>query len=206
MFDRFYAVLLIFSAFYGPKPLAADNLDTNFRERCRKTVSGQYSNALADKALAEDAVTLASDAIKKSKKQIEADEAKLKVIREKIQTSEYSPELVNERDAVTAQIKLYKEQLSVSQGQLASSQKLLDTSKKRIESIRKKVESIFTVTMVPDPEGGPRKLLARIEWKSPCPKYRVLCPLPVKDITVLKELRKEIDDSDLSCDRYSKIK
>lgn len=206
MFDRFYAVLLIFSAFFAQKLTAEDIVDTNFRERCRKTISGQYSNALADKALAEDAVTLASDAIKKSKKQIEADDVKLKAIREKIQTSEYSPELINERDAVTAQIKLYKEQLSVSQGQLASSQKLLDTSKKRIESIRKKVESIFTVTMVPDPEGGPRKLLARIEWKSPCPKYRVLCPLPPKDVTVLKELRKEIDDSDLSCDRYSKIK
>ena len=206
MFDRFYAVLLIFSAFYGPKPLAADNLDTNFRERCRKTISGQYSNALADKALAEDAVALATEAITKSKKQITSDETKLKALNQKIQSTEYAPDLLNERDLLTSQIKLYREQLATSEGQLASSQKLMTTSKKRIESIRTKVESIFTVTMVPDPEGGLRKLLAKIEWKSPCPKYRVLCPLPEKDLKILKELRLEIDDSDLACERYTKIK
>jgi hypothetical protein len=206
VFDRFYAVLLIFSAFYGPKPLAADNLDTNFRERCRKTISGQYSNALADKALAEDAVALASEAIAKSKKQITSDETKLKALNQKIQSTEYAPDLLNERDLLTSQIKLYREQLATSEGQLASSQKLMTTSKKRIESIRKKVDAIFNVSMVPDPEGGSRKLLAKIEWKSPCPKYRVLCPLPEKDLKILKELRTEVDDSDLACERYTKIK
>jgi hypothetical protein len=206
VFDRFYAVLLIFSAFCGQKLLAADNLDTNFRELCRKTISGQYSNALADKALAEDAVALATEAITKSKKQITSDETKLKALNQKIQSTEYAPDLLNERDLLASQIKLYREQLATSEGQLVSSKQLMTTSKKRIESIRKKVESIFTVTMVPDPEGGLRKLLAKIEWKSPCPKYRVLCPLPEKDLKILKELRLEIDDSDLACERYTKIK
>lgn len=206
MFDRFYAVLLIFSAFVSPKLQAGDYLDSNFRERCRKTISGQYSNALGDKALAEDAVALARDAITKSKKQISIDEGKLQILNKKIQSSEYSPELLSERDLLKAQIKLYREQLATSEGQGQSSQKLLVTSKKRIESIRKKVESIFTVTMVSDPEGGARQLLAKIEWKSSCPKYRVLCPLPEKDLKILKELRSEIDDSDLACERYTKIK
>jgi hypothetical protein len=206
VFDRFYAVLLIFSAFFAQKLAAEDIVNTNFRERCRKTISGQYSNALADKALAEDAVALASEAIAKSKKQISSDETKLKALNQKIQSTEYAPDLLNERDLLTSQIKLYREQLATSEGQLASSQQLMTTSKKRIESIRKKVESVFTVTMVPDPEGGLRKLLAKIEWKSSCPKYRVLCPLPEKDLKILKELRLEIDDSDLACERYTKIK
>lgn len=206
MFDRFYVVLLIFSSFASPKLPAGDYSDSNFRERCRKTISGQYSNGLGDRALAEDAVALARDAITKSKKQISADEGKLQILNKKIQSSEYSPELLSERDALKAQIKLYREQLATSEGQEQSSQKLLVTSKKRIESIRKKVESIFTVTMVPDPEGGPRKLLAKIEWKSACPKYRVLCPLPEKDLKTLKALITEVDDPDLACERYTRIK
>lgn len=206
MFDRFYAGLLIFSAFSAQNLRAEDTVDTNFRERCRKTISGQYSNALSDRSLAEDAVTLAGEAISKSKKQIESDESKLKTLKQKIQSSEFSADLISERDALTGQIKLYQEQLATSESQLKAAQKLLATSKKHIESIRKKVESIFTVTMVPDPEGGQRKLLARIEWKSPCPKYRVLCPLPEKDLKILKELRTEVDDSDLACERYTKIK
>ena len=206
MFIWFCSFLLIFSAIFDPKLLAKGTGESNFRELCRKTISGQYSNVLADKTLAEDAVKLASEAIQKSKKQINADEAKLDKLNEKIRSSEYTPELINERDMVNAQLKLYQEQLTTSQSQLKSAQQLAITSKKRIESIQKKVESIFEVSMVPDPEGGPRPMLGRIEWKSSCPKYRVLCPLPAKDAQTLKELRKEIDDSDLACDRYSKLK
>lgn len=206
MFVRFCCLLLIFSAIFGAELLAKDTSESNFRELCRKTISGQYSNALADKTLAEDAVKLASEAIQKSKNQIKTDETKLNKLNEKIRSSEYTPELINERDMINAQLKLYQEQLTTSQSQLKSAQKLAVTSKKRIESIRKKVESIFIVTMFPDPEGGPRPMLGRIEWKSSCPKYRVLCPLPAKDAQTLKELRKEIDDSDLACDRYSKLK
>ena len=206
MIDRFYAVLLIISSFAAQILKAEDIVDTNFRERCRKTVSGQYSNVLADKTLAEDAVTLATEAIKKSQKQIDADEVKMKALHRKLESSEYSTEAIQERDMLTAQIKLYREQKATSETQLAAAQKLLLASKKRIESIHKKVESIFTVTMVPDPEGGPRPLVGKIEWKSPCPKYRVLCPLPARDAGVLRELRNEIDDSDLSCERYVKIK
>jgi len=204
--DRFYAVLLIISSISAQTLRAEDVVDVNFRERCRKAISGQYSNVLADKALAEDAVTLASEAIKKSQKQIDSDEVKMKALRRKLETSEYSPELMNDRDVLAAQIKLYHEQMATSQGQLASAQKNLLASKKRIESIRKKVESIFNVKMVPDPEGGPRPLLSKIEWKSPCPKYRVLCPLPQKDVSTLVSLLSEVDDSDKSCERYSKIK
>jgi hypothetical protein len=204
--ERFYALLLIFLAFYAQKMTAQNNLNTNFREMCRKTISGQYSNALADFALAQDSVTLAKEAIKKLAKLISSDESKLSTVSQKLKASEYSPNLIHERDALVSQIKLYKEQLMTTQKQLTSSQNLHSTSKKRVESIRKKVESIFNISMVADPEGGPRKLLAKVDWKSPCPKYRVLCPLPIKDVNVLKELTKELDDSELACERYTKIK
>jgi len=121
-------------------------------------------------------------------------------------TSEYSPELMNERDMLGAQIKLYHEQKATSEQQLALATQNLATSKRRIESIKKKVESIFTVKMSPDPEGGPRPLLSHIDWKSPCPKYRALCPLPARDVATLVSLLGDIDDSDKSCERYAKIK
>ena len=206
MFGRFYAVLLIFSSFLLPRAWASGDPDTNFRERCRRTVSGQYSSLVADMAMSDDSVTLANDARKKSLKQIDSDEIKMKALRKKLEASEYSPELLSERDMLAAQLKLYHEQLASSEGQIESAKKRQATTKKRIDSARKKVESIFKVNLVPDPEGGPRPLIGQIEWKSPCPKYRALCPLPVKDAAVLVALLDEIDDSDLSCHHYAKIK
>jgi hypothetical protein len=130
----------------------------------------------------------------------------MKAIKKKIAANDYSPDLLNERDVISSQIKLYHEQLLTSQSQLETAKKQKTDARKREGGMRKKVESIFTVFMVEDPDGGVRPIFSKLEWKSPCPKYRALCPLPPREADILVALTDDFDDPALVCHRYAKIK
>ena len=202
----FYSIVLIISAILPQIAAAVDDPGINFRERCRRVISGTFATVIADKSMADDQVTLAETYLKKSKIKIESGEVKMRLIKQKLAASDYSPDLLTERDVVASQIKLYHEQFLTSENQLAEAKKRQASAAKRDMTIRKKVESIFKVTMSEDPDGGPRPIFNKIEWKTDCPKYRSLCPLPEKESLILVSLLDDIDDTDNACHRYSKIK
>jgi len=199
-------LLIIISSFSALTTEAVEDETVNFRERCRRAVSGTFASVLADMNMADDGVTLAENFTKKARIQVDAYEIKLKTLNKKITANDYSPDLLNERDVITSQIKLYHEQWLSSQSQLETAKKQKTDAKKRETSMRKKVEAIFTVFMNDDPDGGFRPLFNKLEWKSPCPKYRALCPLPPREAVILTSLTDDIDDPALVCHRYSKIK
>lgn len=206
MRDAVSMLMLIFIALVAQTAAAQDDPTLNYREKCRRAASGAFSNAVGDKYLAEDAVHLAENALKKSKAIIEIHEAKLRLVNKNLQKNDYDTKLLEERDGLTSQIKLFHEQLLASESQLESSRKKLIKTNKHHSSLKQKIEKIFTVSFSEDPDGGPRKLFNTIEWKSTCPKYRSLCPLPANDSKVLASLLDDIDDQDMSCFKYSKMK
>jgi hypothetical protein len=198
--------MIIFIALRVIQASAQDDPTLNYREKCRRAASGAYSNAFGDKFLAEDAVELAENAGKKSKAVIEIHEAKLRLVNKKLQSNDYDTKLLEERDTLASQIKLFHEQLLASESQLESARKKMVSIGKHYNSLKQKIDRIFSASFNEDPDGGPRKLFNTIEWKSPCPKYRSLCPLPAKDSKVLASLLDDIDDQDMSCFKYSKMK
>jgi len=200
------SLMIIFIALRVIQASAQDDPTLNYREKCRRAASGAYSNAFGDKFLAEDAVELAENAGKKSKAVIEIHEAKLRLVNKKLQSNDYDTKLLEERDTLASQIKLFHEQLLASESQLESARKKMVSIGKHYNSLKQKIDRIFSASFNEDPDGGPRKLFNTIEWKSPCPKYRSLCPLPAKDSKVLASLLDDIDDQDMSCFKYSKMK
>lgn len=199
-------LMLIFIALSALPAAAQDDPTLNYREKCRRSASGAFSNAVGDKYLAEDALQLAQNAIKKSKAIIEIHEAKLRLVNKKLEASDYETKLLEERDTLISQIKLFHEQLLAGETQLASARKKLAKITTHYSTMKQKIEKIFTASFNEDPDGGPRKLFNTIEWKSPCPKYRSLCPLPPQDAKVLASLLDDVDDQDMSCFKYSKMK
>jgi hypothetical protein len=199
-------IMPIFFALGCQPAVAQDDPTLNYREKCRRIASGAYADAVGDKYQAEDVIILAENARKKSKAIIENHEAKLRLVNKQLQSNDYDAKLLEERDTISSQIKLFHEQLLTSEGQLESARKKLGSVKKHHDSLKLKVEKIFTVTFSEDPDGGPRKIFSTIDWKSPCPKYRSLCPLPPADAKVLASLLDDINDQDLSCFKYSKLK
>lgn len=196
----------IFLALIGLESLAQDDATLNYREKCRRTASGAYADAVGDRYQAEDAIELAENARKKSKAVIDIHEAKLRILNKKLESNDYDTKLLEDRDAISSQIKLFHEQLLTSENQVESARKKLRAVKKHHDSLKQKIDKIFNASFSEDPDGGPRKLFNTIEWKSPCPKYRSLCPLPAKDAKVLTSLLDDIDDHDMACFKYSKLK
>jgi hypothetical protein len=169
-------------------------------------MSAGYATAIADRRMADDALLLAENFHKKSKAQIEVDEKKMRELRKKIETTDYSPDLLSEREVLASKIKVYHEQLLNSENQIAAAKKRQVDTSMRERRLKPKIETIFKVEMSEDPDGLPRPLFSKISWKSECPKYRSLCPLPEKDVKVLITLLDDIEDVDQVCYKYSKIK
>jgi hypothetical protein len=206
VFERFYTLLLIFLAIGYQNAPAEEDPGINFRERCRRTISGSYGAVLADARQADDAVVLAENFRTKSKAQIERDEKKLRHIKAKLQATNDSPDLLSERDVLYSKIKLYHEQLTNSEDQIASARKQQKDARRREASMRLKIQKIFKIEMNEDPDGGPRPVFSKIEWNSPCPKYRSLCPLPDTHAQILIALLDDVDDPSKACFKYSKLK
>ena len=206
MFERFYILLLIFAPISGQNAFAQDDPTINFRERCRRTISGSFATVIADARLADDSLVLAENFRTKSRVQIDRDEKKMRDVMKKLQASDYSPDLLTERDVLSSKIKLYHEQLASSEDTIASARKNQLKARKRESSMHSKIDKIFKIEMSEDPDGGPRPVFRKIEWMSPCPKYRALCPLPDKDTKILITLLDEVDDPYQACFKYSKLK
>jgi hypothetical protein len=202
----FYTIMLIFVAILGLEATAQDDPGLNYREICRRAASGAFATATGDLALAEDSVVLAKNGEKKAHAVVEIHEAKIKLVHKKLKSKDYSTELFSERDSLAAQIKLYHEQYTSSQEQLKQANKNLVAAKKRHRKLKQKIDPIFKSYFSDDPDGTPRKLFNKLEWKSECPKYRSLCPLPESDAKALVSLVDEIDDQDFACHRYAKMK
>lgn len=203
---RLASLSLTFLAVVTCRAHAQDDPVMNYRDKCRKSASGAYSVAYADLGLAQDAVVLADRAKKRANAVLENHEAKLRLVDKRLQEKDYPAELLRERDSLGGQIKLYHEQYSASEEQDRRARQDLEKTKKRHDQLRSKLEPLFQLLFTDDPDGGNRKIFHRLEWKSPCPKYRSLCPLPSEQTTKLTSLMDDIDDVDLACHRYSKLK
>ena len=180
--------------------------EENFRERCRKIISGTCADSYNENFRAQDAAKLADRTIKRLTPQQALFNRDLAKVEKTLKAGNLDPALVERRDQLIAQIKLYHDQIATQEEIVTTSKKSADSASQKYKELETKVRQIFDVSFVPDPEGLPRKLFHELTWKSPCPKFRSLCPLPPKDVAVLKSLRKNIVDTDGDCDKYGSLK
>ena len=80
----FASFLIIISALSAANSRAEDVETVNFREKCRRAVSGAFASVLADMNMADDGVTLTENFVKKSQAQVDAYELKMKSLKKKI--------------------------------------------------------------------------------------------------------------------------
>jgi hypothetical protein len=200
------AALVILNFFVATTGRSESSGSTNSREICRKSVSSALGNLMGDSAMADDSVTLAERYKKKSRALIDSEELKIKTLNKKLASTDYTPDLIAQKNLIATSIKLYHGQLQESENQLEDAKKLQVTTKKNLASLRKKIEAIFIIVMSDDPEGATRQIFNTVTWKSACPKYRVLCPLPEADALALVSITDDIDDHDQACIHYSKLK
>jgi hypothetical protein len=202
----FCVLISIFLFFPAAAGFSESIRSGNSREVCRKTISSTLSSLLADSAQAEDSVVLSETYAKKSRQREAQEEVKMKAINKKLEGNDFTPDTMAQQNLIATSIKLYHTQMLDSLDQLEQAKKKKIEVSTHLAKLRKKVEQIFTITMNEDPEGSNRKIFNTIEWRSLCPKYRVLCPLPAEHLLILVSITDEIDDVDQGCLHYSKLR
>jgi hypothetical protein len=178
----------------------------NWREQCRKIVSGEYLNAYSDQRRAKDAEILALKSLRALTPKLSTFIKKLGQINEQLAKENYNPELIEKRYAARAQIKVLEEQIQDQEARVALSKSERSTAERRFKILDAPVRSIFTVEFADDPEGLPRSIFAGLNWKSPCPKFRSLCPLPENQRNDLSANLTPLLPEKESCRKYSSIR
>lgn len=206
-FKSLFSALVALLTFYPAGAGYSESIRSgNSREVCRKTISGTMSSLVADSAQAEDSVVLSETYAKKSRQREAEEELKMKAINKKLEGKDFTPDTMAQQQLIGTSIKVYHTQMLDSLEQLELAKKKKTEINTRLAKLRKNVELLFTISMNDDPEGASRRLFNTIEWRSLCPKYRVLCPLPAEHLLILVSITDEIDDVDQGCLHYSKLK
>ncbi|MCX6118729.1 MAG: hypothetical protein NT027_14405 [Proteobacteria bacterium] len=176
--------------------------EDHLRGRCRKNISGFYAELYNDSIRAQEVAQLSSKALLKLKPQLDQTDKSLQQHQNLMKTAPFKSSMAQRQDELVAQERLLHEQVESAENlkEKAESDFQLKDSKHR--SLSTVIDQIFLRKFVPDPEGLPRKIFHRIDWKDPCPKYKSLCPLPVKTQMHLKTLLKSAPDPDESCKKY----
>lgn len=183
-----------------------DTSSENFRERCRRVISGVFAESWNEANRARDAALLAERSLKALVPQQEHNNKQLAEIQNKLREEHYDAALLRRRDELIAQIKMFHEQIQNQEDLSAKAKVSSKTAESTYDALRKDVEKIFAIAFVDDPDGQPRKVFHRLNWKSNCPKYRTLCPLPPSEATLLRHLALKLKDEGSNCSRYAALK
>jgi len=190
--------ILSLSLFLGLSAFGSSE-DTSLRELCRKNISGQYLSTYDRVYNAKNQLTHYNKKEKEILKYISKNQADYKKKKQATNTKEYNANLINKRDHA-------KVKLDTSIGQLKDLKNLkskasfdLEDYSKKLSDLEKKIKTIFIIQKISEKKHKAYPL--SIKYKSTCPKYRFMCKLPRQDIPPLKNLIKELDDSQ-SCQRY----
>ncbi len=183
-----------------------DSDSNNFRGQCRKLISGHYADAWNESIRAKDAL-LASEAAKsRLEPQLSDTEKKLRDHLKQMKREPFNATSANKREELSAQEKVIHDQIVIAQDVRDKAKASQTKAEESHQKITKLIDKVFYRKFVPDPEGLPRKLFHRLDWKNPCPKYRSLCPLPAESAANLKKLASMIEDSDKVCMKYANYK
>ena len=203
-------LLLIICAGFTSQRLHAQTSENpdgeNFRERCRKIIAGAYVNAFNDERRAREGLGLASTTQKKLRDSEKIYVEKLRAVETKLKNDHYDPAMLQERDMLAGQIRTFHEQALAQEESTTKLKKEASTAAELEKKLHRKLVEIFDVKFVDDPTGLPQKLFHELVWKSPCPQFRVLCPLPESHRIKLISILDDVQDQDQVCMKYSKIR
>ena len=171
----------------------------NAREACRRAIAGAYLNAYGElDRLGMEQRAATAQVVSLGAKLAEA-QRRYDTAVAKHKAAGFDQVLAAERDEarsllelLTAQRRDYAAQASrASQGQ--TRQLLIE------QQLRKQVEKVFIIARTGDlPDGGYPE---HVDYRSPCPKFRSLCPLPDSEQELLLGIQVDGQTPE-ACQRY----
>ena len=176
---------------------------TTVRELCRKAVAGAYLKAQNDRDWDERYLLSVSTQLTQLEKAIGGAKKDLSANAAKLAKADFDVPLSEERMRLETLVRSL-EQRSIEFKKLKSDAEVRATqSRKHLKDIDNQVQGTFQVIRVDD--GTEKGYPFRLNYRSSCPKYRYLCPLPPKEATNLLKITVENNKVPEPCRRYSQI-
>jgi hypothetical protein len=199
-----YGILLVVSTILATYACADQSVPDNWREKCRQIVSGQYLQHYdSQHQFDEQSKMLERQIIKMT-----ADLGETRQIYDKLeaksQNSEFDKDQANQLQNLRTKLKMQESLLADKKSALTKTQERLELASGKLQRFTAKVEPLFRIDRKKPEEADPGYGI-RLEFSSPCPQHRHVCPLPSDEATKLRDLSAEIEGSD-ACVKYSQIR
>jgi hypothetical protein len=176
----------------------------NWREKCRQIVSGQYLQHFDSKHQFSQQEKQLETQIARMTSELNDTRTQFDQLEAKTQNSEFDKDEANQLHNLRAKLKLQESLLADKKSAIAKTRERLESAAGKLERYIAKVEPIFRIDQKKPEEADPGYGI-RLEFRSPCPKHRHVCPLPVADAQKLRDLTLDIEGAD-ACVKYSQIK
>lgn len=189
---RLYIAIAIISLFAW----SAQAEDTeSIREACRKQVAGAYLSAYNQWSRTSDYLILLDNQFKKLKAAEKAARTTFETRRNEVDKFEYDVERQRAFMAAQNTWEGIKTQLRDTQNLIEHAKDEAATADKDLRKLKSSLTPVFNIETI---KRDSKEFPYRLEFISPCPKYRQTCPLP----NAYAYLLKDISIAGTECQQY----
>ena len=161
----------------------------NVREGCRRAVAGAYLKAYDEKERTASYQASLKEQVATLKEALTTAQTAAKAAATQAAGHDFDATLAARRDDTAVVVKTLSGQMADYQQMMAKNAPEIAAKAAAEKRLRAAIETVFQFTRTGDlKDGGYPTQLA---YRSSCPKYRALCPLPAKDREALSNLRIE---------------
>lgn len=179
-----------------------DELRVNVREGCRQAISGAYIGAYTERERNRTLLRTLAAQMKEVDEALSAARADLARNKREADGKAFDLGHAVQNDQVQARVKALEAQRADNLALAAQAETGHAAESAREKALLTALSKVFTVERSLDRADGGFPI--RLEYKSPCPKFRALCPLPVDDAKALVAIPLEGGPPE-ACTRYATL-
>ncbi len=196
-FSKTCAVILLATLKAGPAIAIPPPKEFNLREACRQAVAGEYMSAYDAHKTSDGYLKELEAMTQRVATAANVEKLVLQELNKKVENVSYNVELSDQVIQQKEKVKALEETHDLYIDQLAIAREKLIAMTNRADYLKKNIQTVFDIVWSGDVRNYPNG----VKYKVECPKYRSMCPLPLKYHEHLKKIMLK-DDSELACARY----
>ena len=171
--------------------------DFNLREACRQAVAGEFMSAYDAHKTSAGYLKELEEMLQRVNTAVKVEKLVMQELSKKVENVAYDVELADRVIQQKEKVKSLEETALLYADQMTNAREKLVVMTNRADYLKKSIQPVFDIVW----SGDSRNYPVGVKYKVDCPKYRSMCPLPLKYHDQLKKIMLK-DDSELACTRY----
>ncbi len=201
-FRRFFPSFLLVSALAPCASARPSDYQTNVREACRQAVAGGYLKVYDEREKLTVYVKSLEEQVKATDVALAKARVELAKAKDAAAKQSFDLAVASRRDEAATTVQNLESQRADYLALKVKSVDSLAKAKTGEHDLKLTVDKVFAFERTEDKADGGYPI--QIAYRSPCPKYRHLCPLPPRDAELLVKIIVD-GASPEACGRYASL-